>query len=145
MYRYLSLNIYTVFVTLLSIVLSIFTVWLYSSTSVHVIWPALLSVGCWPLLKLMLSLHRSSAEKTTALLKLNQLNANEFHLESYEKYMNAPCTRRIVRCSLAELGQLSQYPELKRRYQKHFFIPAPKKTTFKITFYNRPDHSDLTE
>lgn len=79
-------------------------------------------------------------ERVKVLERLNDLNGHTFVAKTYAPYMNAPCTRRVVICSLNELGRSNEYGALKREYQKHFFVSPCKPTPAKVTIHqgNQP-------
>ncbi len=94
------------------------------------------------LLKVSLPLHASAAEKKRTALSLIEDNSERYDETTLSKYMNAPCTRLIVRLVLQKIGRRDQFPVLKKKFQKRFY--TPKRTTgFKIRIYD--DHGRLIE
>ena len=108
---------------------------IYSLINSHFI----LSGVCIPILlclfNIIARLHRSTREKYISLEKLNLQNNDSLDPSSYEKYMNAPCTRQIVRLSLNEIGHPENYKQIRHQYQKHFFVKR-NDSQFKIKIHD---------
>lgn len=132
-YRYIYLNLFTLLLDLCvaGIIMSVVVI---PYLRCNVICLIIISCTAVFLLKQALVLHGTSGEKNRAYHELNEQNRTAFDPASYAKYMNAPCTRRIVKLSLKHLGRYASYPELKAMYMEHFYIPR-KQVRYKITFF----------
>lgn len=132
-YRYIYLNVYTLMLDVCCFILLALIIYCF------IISNFILTAICVPfflyLINIIARLHRSTREKYFSLEKLNSHNNAFLDSSSYEKYMNAPCTRRIVRLSLNEIGRPEQYKRIRDQYQKHFFVKR-NDSQFKITINN---------
>lgn len=139
LYRYIYLNIYTLALDGCFIVLAAAII--AGLVCASIIVPALIcAIPAFLLLKTVIRLHRSTREKYRSLDRLNEINKEAFDPQSYENFMNAPCTRQVVRLSLRETGRPESYKRLKEQYQRHFFVPK-RGTEFRIVIHDneRPE------
>jgi hypothetical protein len=131
MLRFLYLNSYAFFLSFLGLgvlILPLYkiTVWLLAFQAIAALWVFGVSFrlfSAWPDKKRMLSL----------LLKKNERG---FRSESFAMYMQAPCSRLLVKTALRQLGMKDRYREL-LAYKEPFFVSVkkncvPEKTTVYI-------------
>jgi hypothetical protein len=83
----------------------------------------------------MFSSHLFSTwpEKKRMMVLLLQKNKHEFRPESFKMYMQAPCSRLLVRSVLGQLGEKRRYRELLA--YKEPFLSTIKKTLAPAKFH----------
>ena len=56
-------------------------------------------------------------------MTLLKRNREDFHFQSFEDYVDAPCHRMVIRLVLTELNQKEKYKEIMKKY----YLPPYKR------------------
>lgn len=71
--------------------------------------------------------------KIRSILILVYKNKNQIKIQSFEKYMSAPCGRQVTKITLQKLMRLDVYKALKKDFPLNLF--SLKKSETRIVYY----------